>query len=122
MLSTRSRVQFYANKFPTYLRKDLVLEGDLFAKTYRGKPESFNALLYLHMKQIASELRSVAMTMALEESDRLHGIPDVYSQFVNQRIHQEVSIKNIMASCDVTPRSAYYLQKLLIYADMDYLP
>jgi hypothetical protein len=121
MLSTRCRVQYYANKFPKYLRKDLILEGDLFAKTYRGSPHTFDVLLYLHLQRIASELRDVAMTVALEES-HVHKIPDAYSQFVNHNVPQHLSINNIIDACDVTPRSAYYLQKLFIYADMEYLP
>jgi hypothetical protein len=112
----RPIVQKIARRYPKYLRKDIILEAELYIKCYKGNRDALPYMLGLHVAKIASELRDIAMTKDLDYVLKNKGFDCMYEDIP--------SISVIMHEWKCSPRTAYALRNAfqIILSKDQYLP
>lgn len=118
----RPLLQRLVKRYPSYLRKDLLVEAQLYIKCYQGHRDALPYMLDLHISRIASELRDAATAMDLETAFEFYDHkPWSYSWI---QIEDVPSIHRICKHLDCTPRVAYRIRNTIqiLITKMDYLP
>jgi hypothetical protein len=113
---TLAMVHHFARRYPKYMQKDLVLEGSLYVKCYKGHMDALPLLLRLHMCSIASELREVAITMDLETAEK-----QPWAHYY-MKIDDLPTISFICENTSWLPRTSYRIRNALWMKREDYLP